>query len=112
MIPRPSVVEQLFEIDLGQLLRTTDILSEDGADELALLFGQLENLFFDRPLGDETVRGDHTRLTDAVGAVGRLIFDRRVPPRSWKSICDATLVLLAKGKPSSISYRSIGEQRR
>ena len=51
------------------------------ADELALLLGELEDLLLDGPLRDEPVRRDDLRLPDAVGAVGRLVLDRGVPPR-------------------------------
>src|SRR5580698_5128973 len=51
--PRPRLIvelEEVFEIVLRQLLRTTDVLGENGAHELALLLGELENLLFDGPL--------------------------------------------------------------
>ena len=42
---------------------------------------QFQNLFFNRPLSHEAINGDGFLLSDAVGAVGGLVFDRRVPPR-------------------------------
>ena len=41
---------------------------------------QLDHAFFDRALGNEFVDEDRFVLADAVGAVGGLILDRRVPP--------------------------------
>src|SRR5262249_12209471 len=45
---------------------------------LALL--QFEHAFLDRALRDELIDEDRFVLADAVGAIGRLVLDRRVPP--------------------------------
>ena len=41
----------------------------------------MQDLFLDRVARDQLVGGDDARLADAMGAIGRLRFDRRVPPR-------------------------------
>jgi hypothetical protein len=41
---------------------------------------QFEHAPFDGALGDELVDEDRLVVADVVGAVGRLVFDRRVPP--------------------------------
>src|SRR5208283_3706100 len=42
---------------------------------------QFEDALFDRAGGDQLIDKDRLVLADAVGAVGRLVFSSRVPPR-------------------------------
>src|ERR1700730_15642639 len=55
------------------------VVNSCGERFLALL--QFEHALFDCPLRDELVDEDGLVLADAVGAVGRLVLDGRVPPR-------------------------------
>ena len=41
---------------------------------------EAEDFLFDGVLGDEVIDGDLLLLADAVGAVGGLLFDGRIPP--------------------------------
>ena len=69
--------QELFGADLSRSLAPV----EEGAGQALLLPVELDDLFFDRVLGDESIHGDGALLADAVGAVGRLRFHRGVPPR-------------------------------
>ncbi len=42
---------------------------------------QGRDAFFDRAFGDESIDGHGAKLSHAVGAVGGLVFDSRIPPR-------------------------------
>ena len=54
---------------------------EDASDEFSFAFVHREDFFLDRVLRDQAVHGDGASLADAMSAVGRLIFNGRVPPR-------------------------------
>jgi long-chain acyl-CoA synthetase len=55
-----------------------DLFNHSDTDELPLLLArELHDLLLDGPRRDEPVRGHHAGLTDAVRAVGGLVFDRR-----------------------------------
>src|SRR5579864_9218532 len=79
--PSIVVLEQLLEVALGELLGSTHILGQDRAHQLPLLLAEIEHLFLDGALGDETVHRYDLGLANAVGAIGRLVLDRRIPPR-------------------------------
>jgi len=59
---------------------------QDTADEFSFVFVHRQDLLFNRVPGDEAIDGDGSLLTQAVGAVGGLILDGRVPP--WIHVDD------------------------
>ena len=54
---------------------------KDTRDKVPFVGMQLQDLFFDRILGNQAIDGDGSRLADPVGTVRGLVFDGRVPPR-------------------------------
>ena len=74
---QPDEVNQFVRREFGGLVGAF----EEARDKVALGSVELEDLFFDRVLGHEAIDRDGAGLADAVGAVGRLIFDGGVPPR-------------------------------
>src|SRR6478609_8464421 len=74
-------LEQIVQVVARERLGAARIFAEYGGDEVLLLLLQLQDLFFDRARGDQAIHGDDLLLTDAVCAIGRLNFDRGVPPR-------------------------------
>src|SRR6516165_5409284 len=69
-------------LDIGRVKRrggiAAGLVDPRGQRLFALL--QFEHALFDRTLRHELVDEDRLVLADAVGAVGRLVLDRRVPP--------------------------------
>ena len=53
---------------------------EERVGEGTLGVVETENLLFDGVFGNEVIDGDLLLLADAVGAVGGLLFDGRIPP--------------------------------
>src|SRR6266446_10074589 len=79
----PYLAEGLEEaLDVGSFEDRGGIaapfVNPGGERLLALL--QFEHALFDGTLRDELVDEDGLVLADAVGAIGRLVLDRRVPP--------------------------------
>ena len=64
-----------------QLRRVLAVLVEQGFDEPAFALLQGENFFLDGSDGDKLVNENGFGLADAVGAVGSLRFNGRIPPR-------------------------------
>src|SRR6516165_12239224 len=81
--PASISAERLEEaLDIGRVEGrggvTAGFIDPGGERLLALL--QFQHALFDGTLRDELVDKDRLVLADAVGAVGRLVLDRRVPP--------------------------------
>src|SRR5215208_1829871 len=73
--------QQHLELLPTDLRQHTLILSEDGIGKRTLRRLQLENLLFHRVTRDKTRRHHLSRLSNAMCAIDRLRFDRRIPPR-------------------------------
>src|SRR5204862_5637382 len=78
-VSRTSLAEQIIEV--------LSVKAPDGAAGIegrggkpALFILQFDDPLFDRARGDQFIDKDGLCLADAVGAVGRLVLDRRVPP--------------------------------
>ena len=54
--------------------------------EITLARMEIKDLFFDRVAHEQPVDGDRPCLSNAMGAVGGLILDRRIPP--WIEVDD------------------------
>jgi hypothetical protein len=69
------------EVLARERFQAAGILAEDGFGQTALALLELEHFLFDGVLGNQPI-GEHlARLADAMRAIDRLRFDRRVPPR-------------------------------
>ena len=55
-------------------------VGEEGFDEVGFVALEVDDAVFDGALADELVDEDRFLLTDAVGAVGGLVFGGGVPP--------------------------------
>src|SRR5512145_447018 len=82
---RPVFNTSSIQLQESQELLTADVvgrdtLAHDGVCNGALLFVQFDDTLLDAALGDQSVDGDRSLLPDAVGPIGCLRFDCRVPP--------------------------------
>src|SRR6187431_146371 len=77
----PTRVGQELDELVGSDASNGIAVVEQRARELSLRGVHFDDTLFDAVLGDETVNGDRSLLTDAVGAIGGLCLHRGVPPR-------------------------------